>query len=102
MSAHEGKMFISTSPEPRMKKLQQQNSSFRIFMPHNCPKEEVVVMGRPGWREKWDDLQKAELGNLKSQRTHLQKKKNNLTTTQCSDCTKKSSHINFLSLLFFF
>lgn len=51
-------------------------------------------MGRPGWREKWDDLQKAELGNLKSQRTHLQKKKNNLTTTQCSDCTKKSSHIN--------
>lgn len=64
-----------------------------MFMPHNCPNEQVVAMGRLGWREKWDDLQKAELENLKSQRTQSEKKYN-LTATQCSDCTKKSSHID--------
>ena len=55
-----------------------------MFMPHNCPNEKVVAMGRLGWREKWDDLQKAELENLKSQRTQSEKKYN-LTAAQCSD-----------------
>lgn len=37
-------------------------------------KDEVVGTARLGWREKCDELQEAELGNLKSQGTDSKKR----------------------------
>lgn len=42
-------------------------------MLYNHHKDEVVTTARLHWREKCDDLQKEELGNLKSQGTRPKK-----------------------------
>lgn len=63
-------------------------------MLYNHHKDEVVTTARLRWREKCDDLQKEELGKLKSQGTHPKKRKYHLTATLNLLTALKKCHIS--------